>query len=766
MKDDMNNSNIPHPEVEVPIPETAAASAPDDYLSDIPDYDDNFTIEKIIQKILTDDKQYDLSKIISAYEFAAKAHEGQTRSSGQAYIIHPLAVAYILLELGMDTDTICAALLHDVVEDTPATLDDLKKRFGQDVAMLVDGVTKLGKMPVFTKEEQQAENIRKILLAMSQDIRVMIIKLADRLHNMRTLKYRPIDKQRNTALETMNIYAPIAHRLGIRAIKEELEDLSFHYLDPYAYSEIEHILENKKEEREEFIETIKARINQRFKSEEFTEPPQVDGRVKSIYSIYKKIFISHKNIDEIYDKYAVRIIVTTIAECYNVLGLIHDMFRPLPNRFKDYISTPKANMYQSLHTTVLGKEGIPFEVQIRTWDMHETAEYGIAAHWKYKEGIQGKDKMEQRLAWVRQVIEAQQTSDDVEEIVRIIKTDLAPEDIVVMTPKGMSVSLPINSTVIDFAYRIHTEIGHKTVGAKVDGRIVPLDYKLQTGQICEIITSKDPDKGPNRAWLNIVQTNEARSKIRSWFKKERRDENIIEGKAALEKEFKRHRINLSESEYEDFLCDDFKKHNCETLDDFYASIGYGGILLSKIIPRLKDRYEKLHAAEEKEPAVVSVIQPKPSGRSCIVLDEIDDMLVKFAQCCNPLPGDDTIGFITRGHGISVHTVDCTNYKAVLQRNDPEELSRWVEIQWTENSNTQLQTSFEVTATDRVGLVYDISAVLLEARVPIVHSSSRVLKNGNALFESTVIISSTEQLNNLFEKLRKIKGVISVERSAI
>lgn len=766
MKDDMNNSNIPHPEMEVPIPETAAASAPDDYLSDIPDYDDNFTIEKIIQKILTDDKQYDLSKIISAYEFAAKAHEGQTRSSGQAYIIHPLAVAYTLLELGMDTDTICAALLHDVVEDTPATLDDLKKRFGQDVAMLVDGVTKLGKMPVFTKEEQQAENIRKILLAMSQDIRVMIIKLADRLHNMRTLKYRPIDKQRNTALETMNIYAPIAHRLGIRAIKEELEDLSFHYLDPYAYSEIEHILENKKEEREEFIETIKARINQRFKSEEFTEPPQVDGRVKSIYSIYKKIFISHKNIDEIYDKYAVRIIVTTIAECYNVLGLIHDMFRPLPNRFKDYISTPKANMYQSLHTTVLGKEGIPFEVQIRTWDMHETAEYGIAAHWKYKEGIQGKDKMEQRLAWVRQVIEAQQTSDDVEEIVRIIKTDLAPEDIVVMTPKGMSVSLPINSTVIDFAYRIHTEIGHKTVGAKVDGRIVPLDYKLQTGQICEIITSKDPDKGPNRAWLNIVQTNEARSKIRSWFKKERRDENIIEGKAALEKEFKRHRINLSESEYEDFLCDDFKKHNCETLDDFYASIGYGGILLSKIIPRLKDRYEKLHAAEEKEPAVVSVIQPKPSGRSCIVLDEIDDMLVKFAQCCNPLPGDDIIGFITRGHGISVHTVDCTNYKAVLQRNDPEELSRWVEIQWTENSNTQLQTSFEVTATDRVGLVYDISAVLLEARVPIVHSSSRVLKNGNALFESTVIISSTEQLNNLFEKLRKIKGVISVERSAI
>lgn len=765
MTDDMNVSNLKRQEVEVPIPESALPKDPTDFLNDIPDFKDDYTIEKIIQKILTDDKQYDLSKIISAYEFAAKAHEGQTRSSGQPYITHPLAVSYTLLELGMDTDTICAALLHDVVEDTDATLDDIKKRFGQDVALLVDGVTKLSKIPTSSKEEQQAENIRKILLAMSQDIRVMIIKLSDRLHNMRTLKYRPLEKQRNTALETMNIYAPIAHRLGIRAMKEELQDLAFHFLDPYAYSEIENILENKKEEREAFIEIIKSRIAQRFKSEDFAQPPQIDGRVKSIYSIYRKIFIGHKDIDEIYDKYAVRIIVTTIAECYNVLGLIHDMFKPLPNRFKDYISTPKNNMYQSLHTTVLGKEGIPFEVQIRTWDMHETAEYGIAAHWKYKEGIQGKDKMEHRLAWVRQVIEAQQTSDDVEEIVRIIKTDLDPEDIVVMTPKGMSVSLPINSTVIDFAYRIHTQIGHKTVGAKVDGRIVPLDYKLQTGQICEIITSKDPEKGPNRAWLNIVQTNEARSKIRSWFKKERRDENIIEGKTQLEREFKRHRINLKEDQYTEFLQDDFKRHNCENLDDFYASIGYGGILLSKMMPRLKDKYEKQYENGEEPPAV-PLIKPKPNGRSSIILDQIDDMLIKFAQCCNPLPGDDIIGFITRGYGISVHTTSCTNYKAALARNNPEELERWVEIQWTDNSDTQLQTSFEVTATDRVGLVYDISAVLLEARVPIVHSASRVLKNGNALFEGTIVISSTEQLKNLFDKLRKIKGVISVERAAI
>lgn len=729
--------------------------------------DDNFTIDMLIQKILTTDKQYDLSKIITAYEFAAKAHEGQTRSSGQPYIIHPLAVAFILLDLGMDTDTICAAILHDVVEDTPCTLDDLKKRFGQDVAMLVDGVTKLNKIPAFNREEQQAENVRKILLAMSQDIRVMIIKLCDRLHNMRTLKYRPLHKQRRTALETMNIYAPIAHRLGISAVKDELEDLAFHYLDPYAYSEIEHILEINKEEREAFIETIKSRIAQRFKSEEFIEPPQIEGRVKSIYGIYKKVFVNHKSIDEIYDKYAVRIIVTTVAECYNVLGLIHDMFRPLPNRFKDYISTPKANMYQSLHTTVLGREGIPFEVQIRTWDMHETAEYGIAAHWKYKEGIQGKDKMEQRLAWVRQVIEAQQTSDDVEEIVRIIKTDLAPEDIVVMTPKGDSISLPINSTVIDYAYRIHTEIGHKTVGAKVDGKIVPLDYKLQTGEICEIITSKDPEKGPNRAWLDIVKTNEAKAKIRSWFKKECREENIVQGKAELEREFKRHKMKVPEEKMEEFLADDLKRHNCSSVEDFYASIGYGGILLSKIISHLKDKYQKLYAssAADENEKTVSLIKPT-SSKNTIILDKIDDCVVKFAQCCNPLPGDEIVGFITRGHGISVHTTSCTNYKAVLGRNNPEELERWCDIQWSEESNGALQTSIEVIATDRVGLVYDISSVLMESRIPIIHSSSRNLKNGNALFEATITIASTEQLKNLFDKIRRIKDVISVERAKI
>ena len=766
MNNDMRKNNTEDAIHDLPIPITPIDELSAEDIKNIPDFDDNFTIEMIIQKILKDDRQYDLSKILSAYEFAEKAHKGQKRSSGQDYIIHPLAVSYTLLELGMDTDTICSALLHDVVEDTPATLDDLKKRFGQDVALLVDGVTKLGKIPTNSKEQQQAENVRKILLAMSQDIRVMIIKLSDRLHNMRTLKHRPPEKQRSTALETMNIYAPIAHRLGIRAIQEELEDLSFRYLDPYAYNEIESILENKKEEREAFIEIIKERIKERFKKEDFSEPPVVSGRVKSIYSIYKKIFMMHKNIDEIYDKYAVRVIVYTIPECYGVLGLIHDMFKPLPNRFKDYIATPKANDYRSLHTTVLGREGIPFEVQIRTWDMHETAEYGIAAHWKYKEGIRSRDKMEQRLAWVRQVIEAQQTSDDVEEIVRIIKTDIAPEDVVVMTPKGRSIILPMGSNVIDFAYRIHTEIGHKTVGAKVDGRIVPLDFKLETGQICEILTSKDPEKGPNRAWLNTVFTTDARSKIRSWFKKERREENIAEGKAEVERLFRRHHINIPDKELANFLKDDFAKHNCENLDDFFASVGYKGTSLEKMIPRLKERYNKLYGETVQESGSTSMIKAKPDGRNSIILDQINDIAIKFAQCCNPLPGDDIVGFITRGFGLSVHTTKCTNYRAAMQRNDDEEIKRWFDIQWSEHTGSQFQTSFEVIASNRIGLVYDITAVLMESRIPIVHSSSRVLKNGDAIFECTVVISSMEQLKGIFDKIKKIKNVLSVERSTI
>lgn len=733
----------------------------------MPDFrEQTYTIDMIINKILTDDRQYELSKLITAYEYAAKCHEGQFRSSGEPYIVHPVAVTYTLLELGMDTDTLCAALLHDVVEDTSATLDDVKKRFGVDVALLVDGVTKLAKVPTFSQEQQQAENIMKILLAMSQDIRVMIIKLCDRLHNMRTLQYRPLHKQRRTALETMNIYAPIAHRLGIMSVQEELEDRAFYFLDRYAYSEIETLMEGKKSERDAIIETIKQRISERFKTEDFVSPPKIDGRVKSIYGIYKKMYIGGKTIDEIYDKYAVRIIVSSIGECYNVLGLMHDMFHPIPNRFKDYIADAKANGYQSLHTSVISKEGITFEVQIRTWEMHANAEYGVAAHWKYKEGIQGKDKMEQRLAWIRQLIETQQASDDPEELVSTIKSDIAPEDIVVMTPKGDTVSLPIGSTVIDFAYHIHTQIGHRMVGAKIGGKIVSLDYRLSTGEIVEIQTSKDENKGPSRDWLDIVKTNEAKSKIRAWFKRECRDENIATGKSSIERECRRQHLNLTQAQLEEILTDDMKQRRYATLDDYYAAIGYGGLSMERLMMRIREQYKRrfapLEAPEEQK------IDPPTmtAGNSGIILDKIDDCLVKFARCCSPLPGDEIVGFITRGHGLSIHTKTCKNYLAALRQNVPEELERWADVQWSDNSEPQeIQASIEVLGLSRVDLVYDLYGVLKEAHIPVLHSGSRTLKNSNIVFEATVKVATADQLKNLLEKMRRVRDVVSADRAA-
>ncbi|MBD5141022.1 MAG: bifunctional (p)ppGpp synthetase/guanosine-3',5'-bis(diphosphate) 3'-pyrophosphohydrolase, partial [Ruminococcus sp.] len=708
------------------------------------------------------EKQYDLSKIISAYEFAAKAHANQFRSSGEPYITHPLAVSFILLELGMDTDTICAAMLHDVVEDTDITLEEVKKGFGQDVAMLVDGVTKLGKIPLFTKEEQQAENVRKILLAMSQDIRVIIIKLCDRLHNMRTLHFRPAHKQRNTALETMNIYAPIAHRLGMRTIKDEIEDLAFRYLDPYAYGEIEHMMNIRSDQREAFIESIKEEIAKRFTSEEFARAPQIDGRVKSVYSIYKKTFMHGKSIDEIYDIYAVRIIVDTVPECYNSLGIIHDMFKPLPNRFKDYIATPKSNMYQSLHTTVIGREGIPFEVQIRTWDMHHTAEFGIAAHWKYKEGISGKDKLESRLAWIRQIIEAQQEADDVEEIVRTIKSDLAPEETFAFTPKGDMITLPSGATIIDFAYAIHTEVGNKMKGAKVDGKLVSLDYQLTTGEIVEILTSKDPEHGPNRAWLDICKTNEAKSKIRSWFKKERREENIVKGREELEREFKRNFIRVPEEDLPFFLSDDMKRHNCTTLDDFYAAIGYGGVILSRMVQRLKDKYVKFY---ERSEDAIKMFTPKKSTGG-IIVDGQENVLVKLSQCCGPLPGDDIIGFVTRGHGISIHKKDCVNYvNAVKSGNEPE---RWLEAHWEEGSAANASPIYKVTldivASENILLLAEISKALAEQHIPVTGISVKELKNGNSSLFVTITTAGITQLNTITAKIKKLPNVISVERT--
>ena len=721
-----------------------------------------YTIDMIIQKILNDEKQYDLSKIISSYEFAAKAHANQFRTSGEPYITHPLAVAYILLELGMDTDTICAAMLHDVVEDTDVSLDTIKKLFGQDVAMLVDGVTKLGKIPLFTKEEQQAENVRKILLAMSQDIRVIIIKLADRLHNMRTLQFRPAAKQRNTALETMNIYAPIANRLGMKALKDEIEDLAFRYLDPYAYGEIERMLQIRSDQRESFIESIKAEISERFAAENFGSVPQIDGRVKSIYGIYKKAFLQGKSFDEIYDKYAVRIIVNTVAECYNGLGIIHDMFRPIPNRFKDYIATPKPNMYQSLHTTVIGREGIPFEVQIRTWDMHHTAEYGIAAHWKYKEGISGKDKLEGRLAWIRQIIEAQQETDDVEEIVRTIKNDLSPEDIFAFTPKGDMISLPVGSTIVDFAYAIHTQVGNKMKGAKVDGKLVSLDYQLKTGEIVEIITSNDENHAPNRAWLDICRTNEAKSKIRSWFKKERREENIIQGKSELEKEFKRNFIHLPDDRLAEFLADDMKRHNCSALDDFYAAIGYGGVILSRIMQRLKDKYQKFYDNSENADQKSFIRQSKSS--SGVIVGGASNIIVKFAQCCNPLPGDEIVGFITKGHGVSIHKRDCPTY--IAAQNSGKETERWIEAGWATaaSNDTTYRVTLDIVAHENILIIADITKLMAELHIPLTNISVNMLKNGNANVLATINAAGVSQLNNIIAKIRKLPNVISVDRT--
>lgn len=722
-----------------------------------------YTIDAFIEKITKEDKKYDLDKIVRAYETADRLHKDQKRDSGEPYITHPLAVAYIALSLGMDTDTICAAFLHDTVEDTDYTLDELSKDFGPDVAMLVDGVTKLGKIPMATKEEQQAENIRKIILATSQDIRVILIKLCDRLHNMRTLHYRTDVKRRATALETMNIYAPLAHRLGIRQIKEELEDLAFQFLDPYAYEEIEKQMMLRRDQREAIIESIKKKIADRL-AKDFDPVPYIDGRVKSNYGIYKKVYRDGKDLDQIYDRYAVRVIVNTVTECYGVLGIIHDMFKPIPNRFKDYISTPKSNMYQSLHTTVIGKEGIVFEVQIRTWEMHRTAEYGIAAHWKYKEGISGKTKNDERLNWIRKILEAQKESDDVEEIVRTIKTDLAPEDIFAYTPKGDMISLPLGATVIDFAYAIHTQVGHRMTGAKVDNKMVSIDHKIKTGEIVEIITSKDENHGPSRSWLKICTTNEARSKIRSWFKKERREENIFEGRNELRRELRRNMIHLDDEELKELLEQDLKRHNCETLDDFFAAIGYGGVTISKIIPKLKQSYNKKYADQSgNKPKTIQPPQNSVSSSSSgIIVDGIGDCVVKLAKCCTPLPGDEIVGFITKGHGISVHKCDCSNY--LLQKDDPELADRWIEVSWAEErSTTYFSATLDIVAHDRIGLMADIVNTISTLRIQLHEATGRELKNGNANVIVTVSIAGREQLEGLMQKIRKIDSVLSVDR---
>ena len=693
----------------------------------------------------------DVEQIDKAFNTANRAHEGQLRCSGQPYVIHPILVAKIVAELGMDKESVIAALLHDVVEDTDLTLEDVTEKFGKSVASLVDGVTKLGKVPLSTREEVQAENVRKMLLAMSEDIRVIIIKLADRLHNMRTLEFMPPQKQRDIALETLEIYAPIAHRLGIRAVKEELEDLAIKYLDPVGYAEIEKSLEVRGKSRRDYLDEIKARIEERVCKS--VKDAHIDGRVKSIHGIYRKMYMQNKNFDEIYDVYAIRIIVDTVIDCYNCLGIIHDMFRPIPGRFKDYISTPKANMYQSLHTTVIGKEGIPFEVQIRTWEMHYTAEYGIAAHWKYKLGISGTQKFEERLSWIRQLLESQKDTEDVEEIVRTIKSDLVPEEVFVFTPKGDVISLPTGATVIDFAYAIHSAVGNRMIGAKVDGRIVPIDYKVKTGEIVEVLTSSQQGKGPSRDWLKIVKTSEAKNKIRSWFKKEKREENIVEGKAELEREFKRNFIRLYDQELQAFLTKLAERQHCATLDDFYAAIGYGGISVIRMMPHIKEEYNKILKTKE-ESQIKIVPEKKKKGSDGVIVEGIDNCLVKFSKCCNPLPGDEIIGFITRGHGVSIHNRNCTNVpRDIAAAAEPD---RWIPAYWSNTVKEEFEATLLATCIDRVGLIADVSGQLANMHVMIHSLTTRELKDGRCTLLMTITVNGVEHLNSVIGRKSKNK----------
>ncbi len=720
------------------------------------------TIEELIGRIEASDKQYDTEKIMRAYDLADKAHDGQMRSSGERYITHPLSVASILLDYCMDTDTLCAALLHDVVEDTPVTLDEVRKKFGDDVALLVDGVTKIGLVPLVSKEEQQAENIRKILMAMSKDIRVIIIKLADRLHNMRTLYARPPHKQLKTSLETMNFYAPIAHRLGMSDVKEEMEDIAIHYLDPYGCKEIERLLDLHKEERDNFIDTIKSRIQERIS--DIKPEPIIEGRVKSIYSIYKKMYVKNKRFDEIYDIYAVRVIVQSVIECYNVLGIIHDMFRPMPYRFKDYIATPKPNRYQSLHTTVIGREGIPFEVQIRTVEMHNTAQYGIAAHWKYKAGLSGSVAGEKRFDWVRQLLERQQEADDVEQITDAIKTDLAPDEVFVFSPKGDVFSLPLGSTVIDFAYAIHTQVGNKMTGAKVGGRMVSFDYQVKTGDIIEILTSGSPNYGPNRNWLEIAKTTEAKGKIRSWFKKERREENIERGREELEREFKRNGIPLDA----DIIREAAQRQRIGSVDDLYAAIGYEGVSLSKIITRIKEEQARQHKEQQAAAAPPKSNEEnieetnRRSRRKGIIIEGVDNCLVKFAQCCNPLPGDPIIGFVTRGFGVSIHKQDCIN--VINNMESEENKDRWIKASWAGVDDSTYRATIDLITEQKSSVIADVTAAIAANHIPMHEMNMHRLKNGNNNILITIEIAGVEQLSNVMSRLQKISGVISVDRT--
>ena len=716
------------------------------------------TWEKLVEAIHASGKAYNMEMIEKAYDLANEAHKGVCRRSGEPYICHPLAVARLVLDLGMDTESIAAALLHDVVEDTPTTLDDLKAAFGEEVALLVDGVTKLTKIQFSNIEELQAENLRKMLLAMSRDVRVMIIKLCDRLHNMRTGDAWPEQKRRDKARETMEVYAPIANRLGILNVKEELEDRSLHYLDPVGYNEISKMLSERA--GEEFLAGVSGVIERRLE-ESGIEGATIKRRVKSIYGIYRKTIMQNKSFDEIYDIYAVRIILDTLAECYSTLGLIHDMYHPLPNRFKDYISTPKPNGYQSLHTTVIGHEGIPFEVQIRTRKMDEQAEYGVAAHWKYKEGLDGHDKLDERLAWVSQLLENQRVSEDSGNLLHDLKSDLLPEEVFAFTPKGDVINLPAGATCIDFAYAIHSAVGNRMVGCKVNNRMVPIDHIVSTGEIIEVILGP-ADKGPSRDWLKIVRTSEAKSKIRNWFKKMRREENIQQGRDALARELRREMIIIPDDQLDEFInscCRRLRQNNAEEL---YAAIGYGGITIANCLPKLKEEWQKRKSEEGKNEQLAKVDLSKVHATDGVVVEGFDNTPIKFAKCCSPLPGDPIVGFITRGFGVSIHKQSCVN--AIASMKDPSNAPRWVKAYWADSVKDSYKAGLEIVALDRNELLRDVLSALADIRVPIYTMNARQVENNCAVVSLTIGINNTEHLNRVVARLSKIKDVLKVTRS--
>ena len=728
--------------------------------------------ERLLAVLRRTEQRYNIEKIQNAYEYARSLHEGQFRISGEPYISHPVAVAEIVAGLGLDTDSICAALLHDTVEDCAekTDLDKVKKQFGEDVAMLVDGLTKIVMMKIEDKEEAHIESLRKMLLAMSKDIRVIFIKLCDRLHNMRTLGVKPDNKRRITALETMQVYAPLAHRLGMQKIKHELENLSLEFLDPIGFEEVKADIEKKYGQNLNFIEGIRSMVENKL--EECGIKFVLEGRIKSVYSIYKKMYTQNKSFDEIYDFYAMRVIVDSELDCYTVLGLIHEMFKSIPGRFKDYISTPKPNMYRSLHTTVIGRDGIPFEVQIRTHEMHHIAEYGIAAHWKYKSGERSKEDMDKKLEWVSRLVETENDTRDPDEFLNAIKTDIFHDETFVFTPKGDVIQLPQGSTVIDFAYAIHTAVGNKMIGAKINGMIVPIDRVPQNGEIVEIITSSGT-KGPSRDWLKIVKTSEARNKIRQWFKKEKRADNIVVGKGMLDAEFKKLGRTSTEAQRAEVVLATAVRIGYNSADDFYNAIGYGGIVVSKIVNKLREEFDKVvkpEVVEEPETVEETIkVLEKPrnlKSDSGIVVDGESGCMVKFAKCCNPLPGDSVIGFITKGYGISIHKQDCPNVLSAQARPDDDK-SRWLEAHWdnggAENRSGQYEAMLQILADDIIGLLADISVALADMRVSILQVNTSKRQDETVLINLKISCKNTEHYSSIVARIRNIKGVNHVSR---